>query len=168
MVIILNIFLYVSIKGRMDTPSKIVLAVYALSFILEAIVWIKYLIEQITEPDNINVDTVFGVLNSTSIQLIWIILYIFVYEMKTSEAFIRSKDLRELQKKQSRIKRNRYVVLSIVSPILITLIVISAIWNNGNVDFNKRCDAYPSIQYPDYIIRVIKMVVDIYMFVTFI
>ena len=129
--IAVEIALYIKIKGRMDIPSKVVIGIYTLAFLFESFIWIRYLANynRQDDSDREQIDVTFAVMNQISIQFIWLILYIFVYETKTSEAILRSKDLKELHKRQSRVRRNRTIVLSIVTPILVVLIGIVVRWN---------------------------------------
>ncbi len=84
--------------------------------------------------------------------------------MKITEAILRSKDLKELQRRQKGIRKRRIIVLAILIPILVALLVLSYIWN-----MNKSAcpDKLFPVQLADYIFRILKILLDTYMLMTF-
>jgi hypothetical protein len=48
--------------------------------------------------------------------------------MKITEAILRSKDLKELQRRQRGIWKRRLIVLVILIPILAAFLILSLIW----------------------------------------
>jgi hypothetical protein len=85
--------------------------------------------------------------------------------MKITEAILRSIDLKELQLRKRGIRKKRIIVLAILIPILVAFLVLSIIWNNG--DKAKCPDKLFTVQLADYIFRILKILLDNYMLMTF-
>ena len=85
--------------------------------------------------------------------------------MKITEAILRSKDLKELQIRQRGILKRRIIVLSLLIPMLVVFLVLSYIWIRNKSECPGKL--FP-VQLADYIFRILKILLDIYMLMTFI
>ena len=84
--------------------------------------------------------------------------------MKITEAILRSKDLKELQRRQRGIWKRRLIVLVILIPILAAFLILSLIWRASKATCPEKL--FP-VQLADYIFRVLKILLDTYMLMTF-
>jgi hypothetical protein len=84
--------------------------------------------------------------------------------MKITEAILRSKDLKELQTRQRGIWKRRFIVLALLIPILVAFLVLSLIWKISEATCPEKL--FP-VQLADYIFRVLKILLDTYMLMTF-
>jgi hypothetical protein len=84
--------------------------------------------------------------------------------MKITEAILRSKDLKELQTRQRGIWKRRFIVLALLIPMLLAFLVLSLIWKKSDADCPEKL--FP-VQLADYIFRVLKILLDTYMLMTF-
>jgi len=84
--------------------------------------------------------------------------------MKITEAILRSKDLKELQMRKRGIRKRRIIVLAMLIPILVAFLVFSIMWN---IDETKCPDKLFAVQLADYIFRILKILLDNYMLMTF-
>ena len=84
--------------------------------------------------------------------------------MKITEAILRSKDVKELQLRKKGIRKRRILVLAILIPILVAFLVLSIMWKN---DKTLCPDKLFAVQLADYIFRILKILLDNYMLMTF-
>ena len=84
--------------------------------------------------------------------------------MKITEAILKSKDLKELQTRQRGIWKRRLIVLVLLIPMLVAFFVLSIMWKTSDADCPEKL--FP-VQLADYIFRILKILLDTYMLMTF-
>jgi len=155
------------IKGRLDLAQKFIVVIYNFSFLVEGFIWAKDLIQKKkfeNGDDKIGpFDLTSSILYSIAVETIWVVLYIFVYEMKMSETILRSKDVKELNRRQKNVKKSRVIILSMTLPLLVCFMVVMILITSKKDD----CDGTEVLQLIDYVLRIFKIFIDLYMIVAF-
>jgi hypothetical protein len=123
--------------------------------------WINYLaFGRLPEWQKEEYDLIFNSANNLSAAMQWIILYYFVFELKLIQVKLKSLSLKEMQKKTTRARKLKYILMGAFSTLLMSFIIVNFLWTYW------KCDNEPDkcivIQYVDYIIRVTKICLDVF------
>ena len=164
------IFVMVKIRGSrsVDQSAWVTLSVYTASILCRGVTWILYFkTGRVPENEKVGNALIAEVDLAASI-IIWLVLYYFIFEMRIVQDKLQSETPMEYRFKRHVTLRSRMVVLSTVALLMLTIFISS-------MAFNIALDTNPNLDGPslwscilDYICRVLKVLIDIYMVISFI
>jgi di/tricarboxylate transporter len=102
--------------------------------------------------------------------VIWLVLYFFIFEMRIVKDKLQSDSPEEYKKKRQITLRSRLAVMIIVLVLMLIVFVLGAIYNIS-IDKIPDEDQPPPALWScllDFICRVLKIIVDIYLVISFI
>ena len=100
--------------------------------------------------------------------MIWLVLYYFIFEMRIVQDKLQSETPMEYRFKRHITLRSRLTVLSSVAVLMLFVFISSMIYNIGlDTDPDQHAPSLWSC-ITDYICRVLKVLIDIYMVTSFI
>jgi hypothetical protein len=164
------LFVMIKIRGSqsVDQSAWVTLSVYSVSILCRGITWILYF-KTGKVPEDESVGNVLAVeADFAASIMIWLVLYYFIFEMRIVQDKLQSETPMEYRFKRHVTLRSRLAVLSTAAVLMSIIFILSMIFNIG-LDTDPDLDA-PSLWscILDYICRVLKVLIDIYMVTTFI
>lgn len=164
------LFVMIKIRGSrsVDQSAWVTLSVYSVSILCRGITWILYFkTGKVPEDESVGNALVVETDFAASI-LIWLVLYYFIFEMRIVQDKLQSETPMEYRFKRHVTLRSRLAVLSTAAVLMSIIFILSMIFNIG-LDTDPELDAQSLWScIVDYICRVLKVLIDIYMVTTFI
>ena len=160
-------FVLIKIRLRnIDRVGVITLTAYSACSILQSVTWIQYLMTGKLPDDFGRANAVFYLMSLLASIVIWQVLYFFVFEMKTVKVKLQSQTLDQMNQEVASVRRERFVLLTISTVLMVCIFYINAQWSIG--DYYTDAPNHYALQLCDYIFRVLKVIlIDVYIIVTF-
>jgi hypothetical protein len=89
-----------------------------------------------------------------------------VYELKLIQVKIRATSLHQMLHDVKEIQKVKYVALCIAVAILSSFLILNTVW--AVRDYDAHPEEHMDAQYADYLLRVLKIILDVWVCATFV
>ncbi|TNV73073.1 hypothetical protein FGO68_gene14182 [Halteria grandinella] len=159
-------YVLLKIKFQLDRPAQLTLGIYTLSAFLQSITWVSFLIDGHLPESIVPSNLIISFLSNLSSTIIWLVLYYFVYELKLIQVKLRATSLYQMLHDVKSIQQVKYLALCIALAILSSFLILNTVW--AVQDFDKHPEEHMTAQYADYLLRVFKIILDVWVCATFV
>ncbi len=163
-------FVLIKIRGSrsVDQSAWVTLSVYSVSILCRGVTWILYFKTGRVPEDETAGNAIIDEVDLVASIIIWLVLYYFIFEMRIVQDKLQSETPMEYRFKRHVTLRSRVAVLSTVAVLMLIVFIFSMIFN---ITLENDPDLGPPTLWSciiDYICRILKVLIDIYMVTSFI